>query len=130
MTYLKVWTSFRESIAPLQDAEKGRLFDAMLKYAETGEEPSEFKGNERFLWAVAKQDIDRTAQKCEALRANGSKGGINARSWEGLGEARPGRATSRQGLCPIAPGHRSAAPPLWKLTRSFPIQACKNPPAA
>lgn len=76
MTYLKVWTSFRESIAPLQDAEKGRLFDAMLKYAETGEEPSEFKGNERFLWAVAKQDIDRTAQKCEALRANASKGGL------------------------------------------------------
>ena len=76
MTYLKVWTSFRESIAPLNDAEKGRLFDAMLLYAETGEEPSEFRGNERFLWAVAKQDIDRTAQKCEALRANGSKGGI------------------------------------------------------
>ena len=76
MTYLKVWTSFRESIAPLNDSEKGRLFDAMLLYAETGEEPSEFRGNERFLWAVAKQDIDRTAQKCEALRANGSKGGF------------------------------------------------------
>ena len=76
MTYLKVWTSFRESIAPLNDAEKGRLFDAMLLYAETGEEPSEFRGNERFLWAVAKQDIDRTAQKCEALRANASKGGL------------------------------------------------------
>ena len=53
-----------------------------------------------------------------------------ARSWEGLGEARPGRAASRQGLCPIAPGRRSAAPPVWKLTRSFPIQACKDPPAA
>ena len=76
MDYLKVWTSFRESIAPLNDAEKGRLFDAMLLYAETGEEPAEFKGNERFLWIVAKQDIDRTAQKCEALRANASKGGI------------------------------------------------------
>lgn len=75
MDYLKVWTSFRESIAPLNDGEKGRLFDAMLLYAETGEEPAEFKGNERFLWIVAKQDIDRTAQKCEALRANASKGG-------------------------------------------------------
>ena len=76
MNYLKVWTSFREAIAPLNDAEKGRLFDAMLIYAETGEEPTEFKGNERFLWAVAKQDIDRTAQKCETLKANASKGGI------------------------------------------------------
>lgn len=76
MEYLKVWTSFREAIAMLNDAEKGRLFDAMLLYADSGEEPSEFKGNERFLWPVAKQDIDRTAQKCEALRRNGSAGGV------------------------------------------------------
>lgn len=76
MDYLKVWTSFRQTISPLNDSEKGRLFDAMLLYAETGEEPSEFKGNERFLWIAAKQDIDRTAQKCEILRANASKGGI------------------------------------------------------
>ena len=76
MEYLKVWTSFREVIAPLNDSEKGRLFDAMLIYADTGAEPSEFKGNERFLWPVAKQDIDRTAQKCEALKANASKGGL------------------------------------------------------
>lgn len=75
MEFLKVWTSFRQVIAPLNDAEKGRLFDAMLMYAEAGEEPSEFKGNERFLWPVAKQDIDRTAQKCEILKRNGSFGG-------------------------------------------------------
>lgn len=75
MEYLKVWTSFRQSIAPLADDEKGRLFDAMLLYAETGQEPESFSGNERFLWAVAKQDIDRMAQKCETLRANASKGG-------------------------------------------------------
>lgn len=76
MEYLKVWTSFREAMKPLNDAEKGRLFDAMLLYAETGEEPDEFTGNERFLWAVARQDIDRTFVKCEKLRANGSKGGL------------------------------------------------------
>lgn len=76
MDYLKVWTSFRKTISVLNDAEKGRLFDAMLMYAETGEEPQEFKGNECFLWIAAQQDIDRTAQKCETLRANASKGGI------------------------------------------------------
>ena len=75
MDYLKVWTSFRVTISPLNEAEKGRLFDAMLIYAETGEEPSEFKGNERFLWPVAKQDIDRMSQKCETLKVNASKGG-------------------------------------------------------
>lgn len=76
MEYLKVWTSFREAIVVLEDDEKGRLFDAMLLYADSGEEPSEFKGNEKFLWPVAKQDIDRTAQKCEALRRNGQAGGL------------------------------------------------------
>ena len=75
MEYLKVWTSFRQVIALLGDAEKGRLFDAMLLYAETGEEPQELKGNERFLWNAAKLDIDRMAQKCETLKQNGSKGG-------------------------------------------------------
>jgi hypothetical protein len=74
MEYLKIWTNFRESISPLNDAEKGRLFDAMLLYAETGEQP-DFKGNERYIWPTAKQAIDRAAQKAETLRQNGSKGG-------------------------------------------------------
>ncbi len=75
MEYLKIWVSFRQVINPLSDAEKGRLFEMMLRYAETGEEPSVFSGNERFLWNVAKQDIDRTAARAETLKANGSKGG-------------------------------------------------------
>ncbi|CAD7006718.1 unnamed protein product, partial [Ceratitis capitata] len=53
--------------------------------------------------------------------------GANARSWAGLGEARPHRAASRPGLCAIAPGRRAGAPPVWKLTRSFPVQACQAP---
>ena len=73
MDYLKVWTSFREVISPLNDAEKGRLFDAMLLYAETGEEPRDFRGNERILWPAAKQDIDRMTQRSETNKANGSK---------------------------------------------------------
>ena len=31
------------------------------------------------------------------------------------------RATSRAGLCDIAPGRRAGAPPLWQLARSFPV---------
>ena len=33
---------------------------------------------------------------------------------------------SRPGLCAIAPGRRAGAPPVWKLTRSFPVQACRH----
>ena len=75
MKYLKVWTSFREVIEPLHDAEKGRLFDMMLLYAEEGTDPANFAGNERFVWPAAKQIIDLAAEKAEKLRQNGSKGG-------------------------------------------------------
>jgi hypothetical protein len=73
--YLKVWTNFREVISSLTDAEIGRLFLAMLDYVETGEELQEFIGNERFLWAAAKRDIDMTNAKQDILRQNGLKGG-------------------------------------------------------
>ena len=75
MNYLKVWTNFRDVVSSLTDAEVGRLFMAMLTYAETGEEPENFEGNERFLWAVAKRDIDMTNARNETFRQNGSKGG-------------------------------------------------------
>ena len=75
MKYLKVWTDFADILAPLNDSEVGRLFLAMLNYARTGEEPESFTGNESFLWAVAKRDIDITAEKAETLRQNGSRGG-------------------------------------------------------
>lgn len=74
MEYLKIWTSFAEIIEPLNDSERGRLFTAMLVYAECGEQP-EFKGNERYVWPIAKQAIDRARAESEKLTANGSKGG-------------------------------------------------------
>jgi len=75
MQYLKIWTSFRDVIAPLTDEEAGRLFRMMLVYAETGEEPERFDGNESFLFPVAKQQIDLTRDRYDKLRANGAKGG-------------------------------------------------------
>lgn len=74
MEYLKIWTDFREVIEPLNDAEKGRLFTAMLSYAADGEEPG-LSGNERYIWAYARQSIDRARAESERLRANGLKGG-------------------------------------------------------
>lgn len=75
MKYLKVWTDFESVLAPLEFDEIGSLFLAMLHYAATGEEPVDFLGNERFLWAVAKRDIDMAADRAETLRNNGLKGG-------------------------------------------------------
>lgn len=64
MKYLKIFTDFVEKIEELGDAERGRLFTAMLKYAATEETP-ELKGNERFLWNTAKQEIDRQSEVYE-----------------------------------------------------------------
>ena len=75
MKYLKVWTSFRDVMEPLNDAEKGRLFDMMLIYAESFAEPSDFVGNERFTWPAAKQLIDLTFSENMKQRENGKKGG-------------------------------------------------------
>lgn len=75
MKYLKIWTSFYDLIGQLQYDEIGRLFEAMLVYADSGNEPDDFAGNERFLWPVAKQQIDLAAEQNEVLRQNGMKGG-------------------------------------------------------
>lgn len=61
MKYLKVFTDFASSLAPLSDAECGRLFKAMLEYAMSGQEP-DLRGNERFVWPSAKASIDRDHQ--------------------------------------------------------------------
>jgi len=75
MKYLKVWTNFLELLQTLEYDEIGRLFEMMLIYADSGKEPEDINGNERFLWPVAKQQIDLAAEKNEILRQNGMKGG-------------------------------------------------------
>lgn len=58
MKYLKVFTDFIDELEEYGDAERGRLFTAMLEYARTGAEPG-FRGNERFIWKSVKASIDR-----------------------------------------------------------------------
>lgn len=72
MEYLKVWTSFRELLEPLTDAERGRLFVAMLEYAESGAEP-QLSGSERYVWPAARQSIDRTRQDSMNAKKGGSR---------------------------------------------------------
>lgn len=74
MKYLKVFTDFVDVLEPLSDAERGRLFTAMLKYAESGASPA-LSGNERFVWQAAKQIIDREEAFLAKQSENGSKGG-------------------------------------------------------
>ena len=78
--------SYLKSIEPLNDAERGRLFTALLKYSSTGTAP-ELRGNERFVFPMMKEQIDRDAEKYEAKcaknRESSAKGGAaNAKRWE------------------------------------------------
>lgn len=58
--YFKAYHSYLETIEPLNDAERGRLFTACLQYSKSGEVP-ELRGNERFIFAGLKAQIDRDA---------------------------------------------------------------------
>ena len=82
MQYLKIWLTFREIIEPLSNDEVGSLLRMMLDYAETGAVPQGFVGNERFVWAAARQMIDAAEAKAETLRQNGLKGGRPAKQSE------------------------------------------------
>lgn len=71
--YFCAYHSYRQSVEPLTDAEKGRLFIACLDYSMSGAIP-DLRGNERFVWPTIKQRIDSDARKyeehCEKQRAN------------------------------------------------------------
>lgn len=58
MTYIKLFLNLLGALEPFDDAECGRLLRAMLEYATTGEAP-ELTGNERFLFPMLRQQIDR-----------------------------------------------------------------------
>ena len=101
MTYLKVFTDFRELMEPLSAEEKGRLFEAMLSYAMDGTEVA-LEGNERFVWPVARRTIDQEAaayeSKVEASRAAGKRSGEARRKQKSaLGPATEGNEDERQG---------------------------------
>ena len=60
--YFLAYYSYFETIELLSDAECGRLFRALLKYAKDGENP-ELTGNERFLFPAIRSQIDRDAKR-------------------------------------------------------------------
>lgn len=96
-----LYHSYLKSIEPLNDAERGRLFTALLEYSSTGA-AQELRGNERILFPTMKEQIDRDAAKYEARcaknRENGAKGGeANAKRSVAFGSERPPFAPQEKG---------------------------------
>lgn len=80
MAYVKVYADWAKATAKLKDAEKGRLIDAMVVYATTGEDRSDsLSGNEQYLFPMFQASIDRDRQALDDYirkqSENGSKGG-------------------------------------------------------
>lgn len=71
MQYLQIFADKEVLLTPFDDAERGRLFAAMLKYALHCEE-TELPGNERFIWPVFKQMIDQSRKALDNKSKAGS----------------------------------------------------------
>ena len=78
MTYIKLFFDDLDAIELLGDAERGRLFTALLEYGKTGEAP-QLNGNERFIFPMMRarldRDMDAYHDEIEARRNAGRKGG-------------------------------------------------------
>lgn len=74
LDFLKVYPDMMELFEEYTDAEKGRLYEALFKFAFFGEEPN-FTGNERFVWKALKRIVEQAETKSVVNKANGSLGG-------------------------------------------------------
>lgn len=76
--YFCAYYSYLASLEQLNDAEVGRLFRALLIYSETGAVP-ELRGNEKFVFPMMRDQIDRDTDKynafCKKQSDVGKKGG-------------------------------------------------------
>lgn len=71
--YFCAYHSYLKSIEPLNDAERGRLFTALLEYSSTGAAQN-LPGVERVLFPTMKEQIDRDGERyierCNTNREN------------------------------------------------------------
>ena len=79
MRTLKVSTTWLKRTRTLSDAEKGRLFTAMLQYANDGTAPA-ISGRESLLWDEAEEEIDKHRGISE-MRSEAGRKGCNKR-WQ------------------------------------------------
>lgn len=73
-SHVKIYLDFDENTEMLNEAEKGRLLLAAVRYAADGTEP-DLKGNERILWPIFRGQIDRDIHAYEQKASAGQAGG-------------------------------------------------------
>lgn len=79
--YVKAYFDWIEQTAALSDAERGRLFIAILEYGRSGLEPK-LDGRESILFPVFRAAIDRDNKQSKTNAENGAKGGRGRKATE------------------------------------------------
>lgn len=96
-TYIKLFTDYLDAVEPLGDAERGRLFSALLLYARTGE-CAELPGDERFLFPIMRAQVDRDlAAYAELAEKRSAAGRAGARGRAKSSVGRDGRKVEESG---------------------------------
>ena len=76
MDYLKIWPEIERWLSRYTDEERGRVFMAMMAYTFRGEEPDwPQDAREWCVWEPIRDKMDGCADKVQALRENGRRGG-------------------------------------------------------
>lgn len=113
VTYIKLFVDYLDAIELLGDAERGRLFTALLEYARTGEAP-QLCGNERFIFPMMRAQVDRDI----ALMREGTE--KKSRAGKAGASARASKSKHRQ--APLN-GDKQCQAPLSS------VKQCQAPPS-
>lgn len=91
-----VYFEVLDALAVLEDADKGRLFEGILRYGRDGEVP-DFTGPLMAVWALIKHRLDRDSQRyadrCEKARAAVNKRWGNTDEYERIRNIPTGTGT-------------------------------------
>lgn len=108
MKQLKVKLSWLKAVEALTDAEVGRLTRGALGYASSGEAPV-FSGNERMIWPVVREDLDR--QRCAFDRqSNVNKRNVTNRNESIRIVTNRNESLKRESTPPTTPGKETPVP--------------------
>ena len=97
LDYLQLYPETIEQVKRYSEAQRCRLYEAMAKYAFTGEEPSwPDDAPEWFIWETLRQQVNRTMKKVKQNRENASANTQPERNEAKSSESKPPKAKASQ----------------------------------
>ena len=100
MSYVKLFYDWPEATAMLSDAERGRLAEAMVRYARGERDGLRLEGNEQFLFPAYAAQLDRDAQHYRSACAR--DGSRRRKSKEKEEDKEEEKEWTRTGARPVA----------------------------